>query len=252
MNVPSLCQRPYIESIARRFGFDELKPMSNPMEPSTKLHSGQSPSTGAEYAAMRHVPYREAVGSLMYASLATHPDISYAVTTVSRFSNNPGMPHWEAVRRIYRYLLGMKDLRLTYGGAPSALVGYADADGSMAEDRKAISGYAFLIDGGIVSWSSKKQEIISLSTMESEYVAATHAAKELYGCGRSSESCFRHSTNPPHCSLIISQLWRSQRTISTTHIPSISTSISISYAGSWKTERSASSIALLLTWSPIP
>jgi len=148
------------------------------MEPSTKLYSGQSPSTGAEYTAMRHVPYREAVGSLMYASLATRPNISYAVTTVLCFSNNPGMPHWEAVRQIYHYLLGMKDLRLTYGGAPSALVGYADADGSMAEDRKAISGYAFLIDGSTVSWSSKKQEIVSLSTTESEYMAATHAAKE--------------------------------------------------------------------------
>ena len=65
-----------------------------------------------------------------------------------------------------------------YGGAPSALIGYVDADGSMAEDHRAISGYAFLIDGGAVSWSSKKQEIVSLSTTESEYVAATHAAKE--------------------------------------------------------------------------
>ncbi|KIO08044.1 hypothetical protein M404DRAFT_78898, partial [Pisolithus tinctorius Marx 270] len=174
----SLCQRPYIESIIRRFGFDELKPVSNPMEPSTKLHSGQSPSTGAEFAAMKHIPYREAVGSLMYASLSTRPDISYAVTTVSCFSGNPGIPHWEAVRRIYRYLIGTKNLKLTYGGAPNALVGYADADGSMAEDRRAVSGYAFLIDGGAVSWSSKRQKIVSLSTTESEYVAATHAAKE--------------------------------------------------------------------------
>jgi hypothetical protein len=67
---------------------------------------------------------------------------------------------------------------LTYGGVEGTLVGYADADGSMAEDRKAISGYAFLIDGGAVSWSSKRQDIISLSTTESEYVAATHATKE--------------------------------------------------------------------------
>jgi hypothetical protein len=174
----SLSQRTYIDSIVRRFSFDELKPVSNPMEPSTRLHSGQSPSTGAEYAAMRHIPYREAVGSLMYASLGTRPDISYAVTTISRFSGNPGMPHWDAVRRIYRYLLGTKDLRLTYGGVQSVLVGYADADGSMAEGRRAISGYAFLIDGGAVSWSSKRQEIVSLSTTESEYVAATHATKE--------------------------------------------------------------------------
>ena len=132
---------------------------------------------GTEYAAMRHILYCEAVGSLMYASLATRPDISYAVATVSRFLNNPGMPHWDAVRRIYRYLLGTKDLQLTYGGMPSALVGYADADGSMAEDCRAISGYALLIDGSAVSWSSKKQEIVSLSTTESEYVAAVEVAR---------------------------------------------------------------------------
>lgn len=58
------------------------------------------------------------------------------------------------------------------------MTGYTDADGSMAEDRRAVSGYAFLIDGGAVSWSSKRQEIVSLSTTESEYVAATHTAKE--------------------------------------------------------------------------
>jgi hypothetical protein len=58
------------------------------------------------------------------------------------------------------------------------LEGYADADGSMAEDRRAVSGYAFLVNGGAVSWSAKRQEIISLSTTESEYVAATYAAKE--------------------------------------------------------------------------
>jgi len=151
----SLSQCSYIDSIIRCFSFDNLKPVSNPMEPSAGLHSGQSPSTGTEFAAMRHIPYQEAIGSLMYALLGTRPDISYAVTTVSRFSGNPGMVHWDAVRRIYHYLLGTKDLKLTYGGVEGVLVGYADVDGSMAEDRKAISGYAFLIDGGAVSWSSK-------------------------------------------------------------------------------------------------
>lgn len=97
----SLSQKSYLDSIIRHFGFEELKPVSNPMEPSTKLHSGQSPSTGTEYAAMKHIPYREAVGSLMYASLSSHPDILYAVTTISRFSSNPGSAHWDAVRRIY-------------------------------------------------------------------------------------------------------------------------------------------------------
>ena len=88
------------------------------------------------------------------------------------------MPHWDAVRRVYRYLISTKELHLTYGGEVKPLAGYTDADRSMAEDHRAISGYAFLIDGGAVSWSSKKQEIVSLSTTESKYIAATHAAKE--------------------------------------------------------------------------
>lgn len=139
----SLSQCSYIESIICRFSFEDLKPVSNPMKPSTQLHSGQSPSTGADFVAMRHIPYQEAIDSLMYASLRTRPDISYTMTTVSHFSGNPGMTHWDAVRHIYQYLIGTKDLRLTYGGVQGALIGYADVDGSMAEDRKAIS----LIDG---------------------------------------------------------------------------------------------------------
>ena len=127
---------------------------------------------------MRNIPYHESVGSLMYASLGTRPDITYAVQTVSRFSKNPGQAHWEAVKRIFRYLKGSKDLWLTYGGQQKDLKGYADVDGSMAEDQHAISGYAFLFYGGAVSWAAKRQEIVSLSTTESEYVAVTHASKE--------------------------------------------------------------------------
>ena len=174
----SLSQRSYIESIARRYGFEDLKPVTTPMDTNIKLSTAQNPSTGAQYAAMRHIPYRKAVGSLMYAMLGTRPNISFATTTVSKFASNPGMPHWDATKRIYRYLLGTKELWLTYGGEEKVLEGYADADGSMAEDQHAISGYAFLIDGGAVSWSTKRQEIVSLSTTESEYVATTHAAKE--------------------------------------------------------------------------
>ena len=148
------------------------------MEPNMKLSSSQSPTTSADFTTMQHIPYHEAVGLLMYATLGTCPDISYAMTNVSRFSSNPSMPHWDAVCHIYRYLLSTKDLRMTYGGIEKALVGYMDVDGSMDEDCKVISGYAFLIDGGAMSWSLKKQEIVSLSTTESEYVAATHATKE--------------------------------------------------------------------------
>ncbi len=90
----------------------------------------------------------------------------------------PGLAHWEAVKQIFRYLKGTRKLWLSYGGKTKELEGYADADGSMAEDRRAISGYAFIIHGGAVSWSTKKQEIVSLSTTESKYIAAMYATKE--------------------------------------------------------------------------
>ena len=86
--------------------------------------------------------------------------------------------HWEAVKRVFRYLAGTKELALTYGGEHFDLLGYTDADGASQEHRHAISGHAFLVDGGVVSWSSRKQELVTLSTAEAEYVAATRAAKE--------------------------------------------------------------------------
>jgi hypothetical protein len=100
------------------------------------------------------------------------------VNTLSRYLKNPGPAHWTAVKQCFRYLSGTADWKLTYRKIEKDLEGYADTDRSMHEDRKAISGYAFMIDGGAVSWCTKKQEIISLSTTEAEYVAATHAAKE--------------------------------------------------------------------------
>jgi len=154
-HIIGLSQHSYIQSILRRYGFDDLKPVSIPMDVNVRLTSSQSPSTTAEHAQMRDVPYHEAVGSAMYATIGTRPDISFAVQTVSRFSTNPGPAHWDAVKKIFRYLKSTKDLWLTYGGEKMDLKGYSDADGNMAKDRHAISGYAFLINGGAVSWSAK-------------------------------------------------------------------------------------------------
>jgi hypothetical protein len=93
---------------------------------------------------------------------------------------SPGKVHLEAVKRVLRYLKGTKDLRLTYGKRGTrGMEAFVDADGATQEHRRAISGFVITIDGGAVSWMSKKQELVTLSTMEGEYVAATHAAKEL-------------------------------------------------------------------------
>jgi hypothetical protein len=174
----SISQHSYIDSILHHYHFTNVKPLLMPMDTQVHLTSEQAPSTPSEFAAMCDVPYREAVGMLNWAALAMHPNITFAVAMVAHFGTNPRPMHWEAIKRIFRYLAGMCDLCLLYSKTRRVLKGYVDADGSMVENQQAISGYTFLIDGGTVSWSSKCQKIVSLSTTESEYVAATHGMKE--------------------------------------------------------------------------
>ena len=83
------------------------------------------------------------------------------------------------MKQIFRYLQGTQKLELMYGREKRGLEGYVDADGALQEHRHAMSGFVFLVNGGAVSWSSKKQGLVISSTMEAEYVAATHAAKEV-------------------------------------------------------------------------
>jgi hypothetical protein len=186
----SFSQGAYIQKIVEHFGMEDAAPLSIPIAPGHNLSKSQSPSTPDEIEDMRRVPYREAVGSLMYVVVGTRPDIAYAVSYLARFMENPGRAHWEAVKRVIRYLKGTKEAKLVIGRKRMltweeldrqehiGLEGYSDADGNSQEHRHAISGYVFCIDGGAVSWNSRKQAIISLSTTESEYVTMTHAAKE--------------------------------------------------------------------------
>jgi hypothetical protein len=174
----SLCQSSFIDTILARFSLADAKPYGTPMVPAANYSKRDSPTSPADIARMRKVPYREAIGSLMYVAIATRPDISFAVSCLSQFLENPGEAHWQAVKHVFRYLAGTRDQALTYGTEQRDLHGYTDADGASQEHRHAISGYAFIIDGGAVSWSSRKQELVTLSTAEAEYVAATHAAKE--------------------------------------------------------------------------
>ena len=114
----------------------------------------QSPSTTTDITQMQDVPYHKAVRSLMYAALGIHHDIMFTIQTVLHFSTKPGPVHWKAIKRISQYLKGMIELWLSYGTTKMDMTGYTDVDGSMAKDRHAISGYAFLIHGSDVSWSA--------------------------------------------------------------------------------------------------
>ena len=174
----SLSQSTYIDSIISHFVLTDAKPYSTPMIPSASYSKDDSPSLQQDVAHMCKVPYHEAVGSLMYDSVATCPDITFAVSTLSQFLENLGEVHWEAMKHVFWYLSGAWHYALTYGGEKHDLVGYTDADRASQDHHWAISGHAFLIDGGAISWSSHKQELVTLSTVEAEYVAAMHAAKE--------------------------------------------------------------------------
>ena len=173
----SFSQHAYIDQILARYHFSDLRPLTTPVDPHVSLDSSQCPTSPSEIDFMRDKPYREALGALMYASVATRPDITFAISTLARFSQNPGPTHWTALKRVFAYLKGMRDFWLTLGGRESKLIGYSDADGMSQESRRPISGYTYLI-GGSISWSSKRQDIVTLSTTEAEYVALTHAAKE--------------------------------------------------------------------------
>lgn len=141
-----------------------------------------------DLSAMKDVPYQAAIGTLMDAALGTRPDISYAVQTLSQFSSWPRPTHWTAVKQVLWYLKGTTDYGITYrrkgeqcSGAfygNFRLEGYTDTDwGSDPIDCKSILGYAFLISGGLVAWSSKKQAIIALSSTEAEYIAISYARR---------------------------------------------------------------------------
>ena len=145
---------------------------------------------------MGKVSYLEAVGSLNYLAVATWPDISFSVSLLAQFMGNMGRIHWEAVKHIFRYLKGTRDCKLVYGTEQDGLKGYTDADGASQEHRHAISGYTFLIDGEAVSWSLKKQELVTLSTAEAEYVTAMYTAKEAIWLRRLLSEVFQPLANP--------------------------------------------------------
>ena len=142
--------------------------LSIPMNPGDILSVNDCPKVPQEVEDMKHIPYKEAIGSLMYAAAGSRPDIAYAISFLARLMQNPGNVHWEAVKRVIRYLKGTKEAKLTIGAGGtfdwaledwqwrSGLEGFSDADGNSQEHQHAISGYAFTIDGGAMSWNSRK------------------------------------------------------------------------------------------------
>jgi len=176
----TLSQSEYIEKVLKRFNMHNAKPFSIPLASHFKLSKEVCPRTQEEMAHMSKVPYASAIGSLMYAMVCTRHNIAHAVGVVSRYKNNLGKKHWMAVKWILRYLRGTTNQALCFGGSNIALQGYVDANlGGDRDNKRSTTRYVFTVGGTAVSWVSKIQTVVALSTIEVEYVATTEASKEM-------------------------------------------------------------------------
>ena len=162
-----ICQAKYVVDVLRRFGMEHCNSVGNPMVPGIKISKDEH---GDE---MDGSLFKKMIGSLMYLT-ATRPDIMYAVSLLSRYMSRPTGVHYEAAKRILRYLQGTSKFGIFYKrNGNHELIGFTDSDyaGSL-EDRRSTSGYIFILSGAAVAWSSRKQPIVTLSTTEAEFVAA--------------------------------------------------------------------------------
>lgn len=175
-----LDQTAYIDEVLERFGMSDANPVSTPMNPSEKLTKEMSPQTDAEREKMSRVPYREAVGCLNYIAQSTRPDMVFSVNSLSRYNNNPGEKHWQALKHLLRYLKGTSTYCLRYqDNKEDDIIGFSDADWAGDTDKRlSVSGFTFINQGGAISWSSKRQHAIALSSCEAELYALSNATQE--------------------------------------------------------------------------
>jgi hypothetical protein len=181
----SIDQAGYAREILDKFGYANAHPVGNPLE------TRQSLVAASENDTVDHsFDYRGAVGMLMYLATCTRPDLAYAVGQLSRHVAAPTKQHVGCARRVLGYLAGTLEYGIKYTRARDQgeqerevkIEGYCDSDwASDQADRKSTGGFVFCLAGGAITWSSRKQPVIALSTAEAKYVAACEAATEAVG-----------------------------------------------------------------------
>ena len=160
-------QSKYAKNLVKKFGLESASSIKTPMSPNVKLTVdllGKSVDSSL---------YRSMIGSLFYFT-TSRLDISYSVGVCARYQANPKESHMIALKRIIKYVKTIVDLGVWYSkDTNNVLVGYSDANWARnADDRKSTLGGCFYVSNNLVSWISKKQNSISLSTVEAEYIAA--------------------------------------------------------------------------------
>ena len=167
-----LSQAHYVEKILEKYNKGDLNVVRTPVDLTLHL----SKNTGSSISQLE---YSRIIGSLMYLTNCTRPDIAQAVNRLSRYTSNPGHNHWKAMVRVLRYLRETSKYGLHYTRYPAVLEGYSDANWiSDTADSKSTSGFVFTLGGAAVSWKSSRQTCIARSTMESEFIALDKAGEE--------------------------------------------------------------------------
>lgn len=190
-----LDQRKYILEVLQKYGMLDCKTVKTPMDVNTKFcEEGNSEETKT----LIDIPYQEIIGCLLYISQVTRPDISFVINLLSKYNSKPEIRHWLALKRVMRYLKGTQDYRLTYKQSPEETMthGYCDADwASSGDDRRSCTGYTFLFQGGAISWNSRRQPTVALSTTEAEYMSLSSCVQEALWLKQFQESFWPHLKN---------------------------------------------------------
>ncbi|KAG5888931.1 hypothetical protein JTB14_006299 [Gonioctena quinquepunctata] len=176
-----ITQQCFVKKILKKFNMSDCSPSNIPFQPGLQLQNDSNVNEEPP-----NIPYREAVGSLLYLAMISRPDLAFDVSYVSQFLNNYSSQHWTAVKKILRYLQGTKSFGIIYGRCEEFngidLCGYTDADyAGDVTTRKSRTGYVFMINGSPVTWCSQRQQVVALSTTEAEYIALSFGAEKLFG-----------------------------------------------------------------------
>jgi transposase InsO family protein len=166
-----LDQKTYVQKVLEQFNMADCKPVNTPLESGMKFEKGEQTDLDSTY--------RSLVGCIMYIAVCSRPDIAHAASLLSQFNNCHSDTHWKAAKRLLRYLKGTIDYCIVYEKTTLSVTGYVDADWASNQiDRRSYTGYVFKIGNAAVSWESRKQRTIALSSTESEYMALCEGAKE--------------------------------------------------------------------------
>lgn len=165
-----------------KFRMINCKTIQTPLATHFRLSSKQCPVADQDKSEMSKVPYASVVGCLIYTMVLTRPDITYAISIVSRSMANPGKENWRAVKWILRCLRRTLSYSLTYGGKrqdESLVVGYVDSDyvGNL-HNKRSLIWYLFTVDNCTISWKATLQNVVALSTTKAKYKSAAEAFKE--------------------------------------------------------------------------